>query len=122
MSCDGATNEFHLNIKRGATVTLTVTYPAVLTGYNARMIGRSTYDESTPRFSLSSPSLGIAVSGGTAATTAVATLSSTATGALTMGETGVFDFEFFDTSSPPIVKECLKKGTFEVVPNSNAAP
>lgn len=122
MSCDGATDEYHLNIKRGATVTLTVTYPAVLTGYNARMIGRSTYDDGTPRFSLSSPSLGIAVSVGTAATTAVATLSSTVTGALTMGEIGVFDFEFFDTSSPAIVKECLKKGTFEVVPNSNAAP
>ena len=30
MSCDGVTNEFHLPIKRGATVTLTVTYPAVM--------------------------------------------------------------------------------------------
>lgn len=122
MSCDGATNEFNLDIKRGATVTLTVTYPAVLTGYSARMIGRSTYDDSSTRFSLSSPSLGISVTVGTAATTAVATLSSTVTGALTMGETGVFDFEFYDTSTPPIVKECLKKGTFEVISNSNAAP
>ena len=40
-----------------------------------------------------------------------------------MGETGVFDFEFYDDSSPEeIVKECLKKGTFEVIPNSNTAP
>jgi hypothetical protein len=39
-----------------------------------------------------------------------------------MGETGVFDFEFYDASSPVIVKEVLKKGTFEVIPNSNAAP
>jgi hypothetical protein len=39
-----------------------------------------------------------------------------------MGETGVFDFEFFDGSSPADVKPCLRKGTFEVIPNSNAAP
>lgn len=121
MSCDGATNEFHLNIKRGATVTLTVTYPAVLTGYSARMIGRATYDATATRFSLVSPTT-ITVSVGATATTAVATLSSSLTGGLTMGETGVFDFEFYDGSSPAIVKECLKKGTFEVIPNSNTAP
>ncbi|MFZ4760821.1 MAG: hypothetical protein ACOYLX_21860, partial [Burkholderiaceae bacterium] len=106
---------------RGATVTLTVTYPAVLTGYSARMIGRATYDTASTRFSLVSPTT-ITISLGATATTAVATLSSSVTGALTMGETGVFDFEFFDGSSPSIVKECLKKGTFEVIPNSNAAP
>jgi hypothetical protein len=121
MSCDGADNEFNLPIKRGATVTLTVTYPAVLTGYSARMIGRATYDTASTRFSLVSPTT-ITISLGATATTAVATLSSSVTGALTMGETGVFDFEFFDGSSPSIVKECLKKGTFEVIPNSNAAP
>ena len=121
MSCDGADNEFHLPIKRGATVTLTVTYPAVLTGYSARMIGRATYEATTPRFSLVSPT-SIAITVGVSATTAVATLSSSVTGALVMGETGVFDFEFYDTSSPVIVKECLKKGTFEVIPNSNTAP
>lgn len=121
MSCDGADNEFHLPIKRGATVTLTVTYPAVLAGYSARMIGRSTYDDTATRFSLVSPT-SITVTVGATATTAVATMSSTVTGGLTMNETGVFDFEFYDSSTPPIVKECLKKGTFEVVPNSNAAP
>ncbi len=121
MSCDGVDNEFHLPIKRGATVTLTVTYPAVLTGYSARMIGRASYDETATRFSLASPS-SITITLGASATTAVATLSSTVTGGLTMGETGVFDFEFFDGSTPPIVKECLKRGTFEVIPNSNAAP
>jgi len=122
MSCDGANNDLHLQIKRGATCTLTVTYPAVLTGYNARMIGRASYEDTATRFSLSSPSLGISVSVGTAATTAVATISSTVTGALTMNETGVFDFEFYDTSSPPTVKHALQRGTFEVIPNSNTAP
>jgi hypothetical protein len=121
MSCDGVDNEFSLSIKRGATVTLTVTYPAVLTGYSARMIGRATYDTASTRFSLVSPT-SIAITVGASATTAVATLSSTVTGAMTMGETGVFDFEFYDASSPPIVKECLKKGSFEVIANSNAAP
>lgn len=121
MSCDGATDEFHLPIKRGATVTLTITYPAVLSGYSARMIGRSSYDASATRFSLASPGT-ISLTVGATATTAVASISSTVTSGLTMGETGVFDFEFFDSSSPPIVKECLKRGTFEVIPNSNTAP
>jgi hypothetical protein len=121
MSCDGVSNEFHLPIKRGATTTLTVTFPAVLTGYSARMIGRATYDDTSTRFSLASPTT-ISVTVGGSATTAVATISSTVSGGLTMGETGVFDFEFFDGSSPADVKPCLRKGTFEVIPNSNAAP
>ena len=121
MSCDGVDNEFHLPIKRGATVTLTVTFEAVLTGYSARMIGRASYESTQPRFSLQSPA-DITITLGVSSTTAVATLSSTVTGGLTAGETGVFDFEFFDGSPTPIVKDCLKRGTFEVIPNSNAAP
>jgi hypothetical protein len=121
MSCDGVDNEFSLSIKRGATVTLSVTYPSVLTGYNARMIGRSSYDATATRFSLVSPTT-ITVTTGATATTAVATISSSVSGALTMGETGVFDFEFYNAASPPVVIPALKRATFDVVPNSNLAP
>ena len=89
-------NRYDLEIKQGATLSLTATWKdsagtAVnLTGYTARMQVRSTYDSSTTILSLTSSS-GITL-GGVAGTIAI-TASATVTAALTAPWSGVWDLE-----------------------------
>jgi hypothetical protein len=89
-------NTYNLEIKQGATLSLTATWKdssgtAVnLTGYTARMQIRSTYDASATILSLTS-SAGITL-GGAAGTIAI-TASATTTAALTAPWSGVYDLE-----------------------------
>jgi hypothetical protein len=89
-------NRYDLEIKQGATLSLTATWKdssgtAVnLTGYTARMQVRATYDSSSTILSLTSSS-GITL-GGSAGTIAI-TASATTTAALTAPWSGVWDLE-----------------------------
>jgi hypothetical protein len=89
-------NRYDLEIKQGATFSLTATWKdstgtAInLTGYTARMQVRSAYDSSTTIISLTSSS-GITL-GGSAGTIAI-TVSATTTAALTAPWSGVWDLE-----------------------------
>lgn len=89
-------NRYDLEIKQGATLSLTATWKdstgtAVnLTGYTARMQVRSTYDATSTILSLTSGS-GITL-GGAAGTIAI-TASATTTAALTAPWSGVWDLE-----------------------------
>lgn len=108
--------EYDWTIKQGATETLTVTYEADLTGYQARVQGRETYESTATIFSLtSSPAAGIVLTPGATASTAVITISSTATAALSAPSAGVWDLEFYDGGSPPVVISPVRGG-FVVVP------
>lgn len=103
-------------IKQGATETLTVTYAADLTGYQVRAQGRETYESTATIFSVtSSPAAGITFTAGSTASTAVITLSSTATAAMSAPFAGVWDIEFYNTSSPPVVISPVRGG-FVVLP------
>ena len=89
-------NSFDLEIKQGATLSLTATWKdstgaAInLTGYTARMQVRSAYDATSTILSLTSAS-GITL-GGAAGTIAI-TASATVTAALTAPWAGVWDLE-----------------------------
>jgi hypothetical protein len=89
-------NRYDLEIKQGATLSLTATWKdsteAVinLTGYTARMQVRSAYDATSTILSLTSSS-GITL-GGAAGTIAI-TASATVTAALTAPWAGVWDLE-----------------------------
>jgi hypothetical protein len=108
--------DYDWTIKQGATETLTLTYEADLTGYQARVQGRETYESTATIFSLtSSPAAGIVFTPGATASTAVVTISSTATAALSAPSTGVWDIEFYDASSPPVVISPVRGG-FVVLP------
>jgi hypothetical protein len=89
-------NSYDLEIKQGATLSLTATWrdstgTAInLTGYTARMQVRSAYDATSTILSLTSSS-GITL-GGSAGTIAI-TASATVTAALTAPWSGVWDLE-----------------------------
>jgi hypothetical protein len=89
-------NRYDLEIKQGATLSLTATWKdstgaAInLTGYTARMQVRSAYDATSTILSLTSSS-GITL-GGAAGTIAI-TASATVTAALTAPWAGVWDLE-----------------------------
>ena len=89
-------NSYDLEIKQGATLSLTATWKdstgaAInLTGYTARMQVRSAYDATSTILSLTSSS-GITL-GGSAGTIAI-TASATVTAALTAPWSGVWDLE-----------------------------
>ena len=89
-------NRYDLEIKQGATLSLTATWKdsagtAVnLTGYTARLQVRATYDSSSTILSLTSAA-GITL-GGAAGTIAI-TASATTTAALTAPLSGVYDLE-----------------------------
>ena len=103
-------------IKQGATETLTITYNANLAGYQVRAQGRETYESTATVFSVtSSPAAGIVFTTGATASTAVITLNSTVTAALSAPFAGVWDIEFYDSSSPPVVISPVRGG-FVVLP------
>ena len=89
-------NQYDLEIKQGATLSLTATWKdstgtAInLTGYTARMQVRATYDAASTIVSLTSSS-GITL-GGSAGTIAVS-VSASATAALSAPWAGVWDLE-----------------------------
>jgi len=89
-------NRYDLEIKQGATLSLTATWKdsagtAVnLTGYTARLQVRATYDSSSTILSLTSAA-GITL-GGAAGTIAI-TASAATTAALTAPWSGVYDLE-----------------------------
>jgi hypothetical protein len=104
------------DIKQGATETLTITYEADLTGYHVRLHGRETFESTTTVFTAtSSPAAGIVFSPGATASTAIITLSSTTTAALAAPLQGVWDVEFYNAASPPVVISPVRGG-FNVIP------
>ena len=86
---------YNLNIEQGATYSLNITVTAVnLTGYTARMIGRTSHASNATAFSLtSSPAAGIVITSGTNSVIAV-TLTATQTAALPRWSCGVYDLEY----------------------------
>lgn len=108
--------EYDWTIKQGATETLTVTYEADLTGYEVRVHGRETYESTTTVFTAtSSPAAGIVFTPGATASTAIITISSTTTAALAAPFQGVWDLEFYNAASPPVVISPVRGG-FVVIP------
>lgn len=108
--------EYDWTIKQGETEVLTITYEADLTGYEARAQGRETFEATATLFSLtSSPAAGIVLTPGATASTAIITLTSTTTAALAAPNVGVWDVEFYNSASPPVVISPVR-GSFIVVP------
>ena len=108
--------DYDWTIKQGQTETLTLTYEADLTGYQVRAQGRETFESTATIFSVtSSPAAGIVFTAGATASTAIITLSSTTTAALSAPFQGVWDVEFYDASSPPVVISPVRGG-FVVLP------
>lgn len=103
---------YNLSIEQGATYTLNVTVTAVnLTGYTARMMGRTSHASNATLFSLtSSPAAGIVITSGTDSVIAV-TLTATQTAALPRWSCGVYDLEY--QSAAGVVTRILG-GTFVV--------
>lgn len=103
---------YDLTIEQGATFTFTLTVTGVnLTGYTARMQGRTSHAATATVFNLSSPSTGITVTPGTNSTVAV-TLTAAQTALLTAPLEGVYDLE---VASGALVDRLLE-GTFRVTP------
>lgn len=105
-------NAYNLAIEQGATYSLNVTVASTdLTGYSARMKGRSSHSASSTVFSLtSSPAAGIVITGGASSTIAI-TLTATQTAAMTRWSCGVYDLEY---ESPAGVVTRILAGTFVV--------
>jgi hypothetical protein len=92
---------YNIIIEQGATFARTLTWQADsanvnLTGYTARMMIRSTIDDSSTIVSLTTENGGITLGG--AAGTIALLISATATAALTAG-TAVYDLELISASS-----------------------
>jgi len=105
--------QYDWSIHQGDTETLTITYASNMTGYEARAQVRDTFESTTAVVSVtSSPAAGIVLSHGSTASTAVITLSSTVTGAITSPYQGVWDFEFYNSASPSVVITPVKGGFF----------
>jgi hypothetical protein len=103
--------EYDWIIKQGQTETLTITYEADLTGYQVRAQGRKTFESTATIFSVtSSPAAGIVFTAGATASTAIITLSSTTTAALSAPDQGVWDVEFYNSASPPVVISPVRGG------------
>lgn len=108
--------DYDWTIKQGQTETLTLTYEADLTGYQVRAQGRETFESTATIFSVtSSPAAGIVFTAGATASTAIITLSSTTTAALSAPFQGVWDVEFYNSASPPVVISPVRGG-FVVLP------
>lgn len=108
--------DYDWTVKQGQTETLTITYEANLTGYEVRAQGRETFESTATIFSVtSSPAAGIVFTPGATASTAVITLSSTTTAALAAPFQGVWDVEFYNSASPPVVISPVRGG-FIVIP------
>jgi hypothetical protein len=105
-------NAYNLAIEQGSTYVLNVTVSATdLTGFTARMQGRTSHAANSTVFSLtSSPAAGIVVTGGTDSVIAV-TLTATQTAALADWSCGVYDLEY---ESPSGVVTKILSGTFVV--------
>lgn len=103
---------YDITIEQGATFTFTLTVTGVnLTGYTARMQGRTSHAATAKVFDLSSPSTGIVVTPGTNSTIAV-TLTATQTAAFNAPLEGVYDLEYTDGT----VVQRILEGTFRVTP------
>lgn len=103
---------YNLAIEQGSTYVLNVTVTAVnLTGYTARMMGRTSHASTSTVFSLtSSPAAGITITSGTDSVISV-TLTATQTAALSRWSCGVYDLEY---QSPGGVVTRILGGTFVV--------
>lgn len=103
---------YDITIEQGATFTFTVTVTAMnLTGYSARMQGRTTHASTATVFSLTSSS-GLLITSGTNSTIAV-TISATDTAAISAPSYGVYDLEI--VSGGGVVTRLLQ-GTYQVTP------
>jgi len=103
---------YDITIEQGATFTFTVTVTALnLTGYSARMQGRTTHASSDKVFNLTSGS-GITITAGTDSTLLI-TISATATAAISAPSYGVYDLEIESVSG---VVTRLLQGTYQVTP------
>lgn len=103
---------YDLTIEQGATFTFTLTVNGVnLTGYTARMQGRTSHAANTTVFNLSSPSTGITITSGTNSIVAV-TLTAAQTALLTAPLEGVYDLEVVSGA----LVDRLLEGTFRVTP------
>ena len=104
---------YDLIIKQGATLSFTLTVNGVnLTGFNARMQGRTSHAATATVFSLtSSPAAGMVITPGINSTIAI-TLTAAQTAALAAPQEGVYDLEYFDGSTV----ERIIEGTFRVTP------
>lgn len=107
--------DYDWTVKQGQTETLTITYEADLTGYEVRAQGRETFESTATIFSVtSSPAAGIVFTPGATASTAVITLSSTTTAALAAPFQGVWDVEFYNGASPPVVISPVRGGVIVI--------
>ena len=104
---------YDINIEQGATFTFTLTVTGInLTGYTARMQGRTSHAASATAFSLtSSPAAGLVVTPGTNSTIAV-TLTATQTAALSAPTEGVYDLEYTDGTT--VVR--ILEGSYRITP------
>lgn len=104
---------YDITIEQGATFTFTLTVTGVnLTGFTARMQGRTSHAATSTAFSLtSSPAAGLVVTAGTNSTIAV-TITATQTALLTAPQEGVYDLEYLDGTT--VVR--ILEGTYRVTP------
>lgn len=103
---------YDIVIEQGATFPLTVTTTALnLTGYTARMQGRTSHAAPSTVFNLSVGS-GITIAPATNSVITV-TISATATSAIPAPSSGVYDLEIESASG---VVTRLIQGTFQVTP------
>jgi hypothetical protein len=110
-----ADETYDWTITKGDTETLTVTYNTNLNGFTGKAQARETYESTAALFTIESPSSGISITTGLTASTAVLTLSSSVTSALTAPFVGVWDLQFSDASSPPVIRTPVR-GAFIVRP------
>lgn len=104
---------YDITIEQGATFTFSVTVAGVnLTGYNARMQGRSLHAATSTVFSLTStPAAGIVITPATNSVIAI-TLTATQTAAFSAPAEGVYDLEYYDGSTVTRILE----GTYRITP------
>ena len=104
---------YDITIEQGATFTFSVTVTALnLTGYTARMQGRTSHASPDKVFNLSSTSGGITITPATNSTILI-TISASATAAIAAPSSGVYDLEIESVSS--VVTRILQ-GTYPVTP------
>jgi hypothetical protein len=104
---------YKLKIEQGATCTVSVTVTALnLTGYTARMQGRTSHAASTTVFSLTSPSGGLSISPGTNSIITI-TIPASSTAAMAAPSFGVYDLEI-ESGSGVVTR--LIEGEYQITP------
>lgn len=104
---------YDITIEQGATFTFSVTVTALnLTGYTARMQGRTSHASADKVFNLTSSGGGLTVTPA-ANSTILVTISATATAAISAPSSGVYDLEI-ESGSGVVTR--LLQGTYQVTP------